>query len=178
MTQSTVQSSPIPSSNLVSTVDASPSGYRRLTADLNQLEASLPPVTLTRRERETMRSHGRYSPEAMYACVELATDPLCVERRVALSRADVDAKLAHAIEAKRLARALRRLAQHVTDDALIVSSELATEAMQVLDLVDALASRPGGDHLRSRVDEARALVRGERRSRKQKKQDAPTPPKA
>lgn len=153
--------SPASSSHVVD-IDASPDGYRRLRTDLDRLVARLPPSPLTRERREGVRRKARYSAEAMYLCADLATDPVCVARGVALSRDEVDAKLARATEAKRLARTLRRLAQHVSDDALAVTLDLATAAKLTLDFVDVLASRDEGRHLRPRVDEARAVVRGER----------------
>lgn len=175
----------IPSSSNLSTTTAAtasvaaalPARYSVIAAELRQFETSLSSPTLSTDERNSLRRRGEYPQEVMVACCEMAADPACAGMRIELRREEVDAKLERIAEAKRLVRVLRRLARHASDDALIKQGEIATDTMQALDMLDIVASRPGGEHLRARVDEARSLVRRERapRRRNVKKEEIAPP---
>lgn len=158
-----------------STPTAQPWQDRRFAADLGRLEASIPPVHLDRIERDTLRRQAKYPSGALHACAELAADPVCVMHHITFSPMSVvEEKLRRAEEAERFARSLRRLATLVMDDALVLKGSVISEAMRTLDRLDALAAIPEGAHLRSRVDDARKLVRDGRRPARRKK--VPTPP--
>lgn len=154
---------------------SSPGELSRLTADLRQLERSLPRALLTQDERDAHRRRAHFSTEAMYACAELTADPVCVAHNIIFPRSVVDEKRVYVEEAQRLAVRLRQLARRVSDHAVVVADSLASDAMRTLDLIDALSSGPEGEDLRAGVERARKLVRVERHPVTRKKKE-PTPP--